>query len=238
MHRIVSLVPSITELLFYLGLGSCIVGRTKFCIHPKECVDQVTKIGGTKKIRIDVIRTLKPDLIIANKEENEAEQIRTLANEFNILLTHVKDYEGALAMIARIGKITSTLEEANRLMSEIENKFTSLEKANKSCIYLIWRDPYMTVGGDTYIHSMLEKCGFKNLLGQEMRYPVITLERIKELQPDEVFLSSEPYPFQASHVESLIDALPASKVRLVDGEMWSWYGNRMLALPDYVKGLV
>ena len=237
--RIISLVPSITELLFYLGLEESIVGITKFCIRPKDLILTKTKIGGTKNINITKIKSLNPDLIIANKEENVEAQIKTLAEEFSILLTDVDDLAGALDMIKNIGQLTNRIAKSNNLINIIENTFGQiLLPTNKiNTAYLIWKNPYMTVGGDTYINDMLNHCGLQNIFLNKKRYPEVEIDEIKSLNCKLLLLSTEPFPFKQQHIEELKIELPNTLIILVDGEMFSWYGSRLLYAAEYFKDL-
>lgn len=238
--RIVSLVPSQTELLASLGLDKEVIGITKFCIHPDNWFRTKTRIGGTKKLNIDLIRSLKPDLIIGNKEENFQPEIELLMRTQKVWMSDIKNLEDSLAMIRMIGEITGKLPEAGKIAEDISTRFSSLTPltgSNKKALYLIWKDPYMCAGKKTFIDDMLSRCRFENVL-KESRYPEITLSKIKELAPNFIFLSSEPYPFKEKHLLELKAVSPQSKVILVDGEMFSWYGSRLLKAPDYFKELI
>ena len=238
--KIISLVPSITELLFDLNLSNRVVGITKFCVHPAQWFQTKEKIGGTKNVNFEKIRLIKPDLIIASKEENIQEQVEVLAKEFPVYLTDVTSYETGLKMINDIGAITSRVREATALITTIQLEFDSLLKLTQpiNAIYLIWKEPYMTVGGDTFIHNLLHKVGLQNIFSNQSRYPQITLEELPNLNPHLILLSSEPYPFKEKHVEEIQQFLPTAKVLLVDGEMFSWYGSRMQFMPAYFNKLL
>lgn len=238
--RIISLVPSQTELLYDLGLEDKIVGQTIFCIHPKSNFKEAEKIGGTKKLNLDKIFELKPDLVIANKEENEKDQIELLAEHFPVWISDVNSVNEALEMVKSIGQITNTETKSENLIHEIELKrkqFLKKIKSNKKVVYLIWQNPLIAVGHDTFIHAMLEEAGFENMINKS-RYPEISLEDIIELQPDFVFLSSEPYPFKKSHIKFIDEALNKPSGVLVDGEMFSWYGSRLRLSFDYFEKLL
>ena len=239
-RRIISLVPSITELLYNLDLSNEVVGVTKFCVHPAEWYQTKEKIGGTKNVNTEKLRTLKPDLIIASKEENIQKQVEALAKEFPVYLTDVNSYDTGLQMINDIGTITSKVTEAAILIQTIQSEFKSLKKLTQpiNTIYLIWKDPYMTVGGDTFIHNLLHKVGLQNIFGNHSRYPQTTLEDLAILNPQLVLLSSEPFPFKEKHILEIQAFLPAAKVILVDGEMFSWYGSRMQFMPAYFNKLL
>ncbi len=239
-QRIISLVPSITELLFDLNLTNQVVGITKFCVHPAEWFQTKEKIGGTKNVSIEKIKALQPDLIIASKEENVQDQVELLAQEFPIFLTDVSSYDSAIQMIHDIGMITLKETEAAKLIQTIQSNFASLTKLSQpiNTVYLIWKDPYMTVGGDTFIHDMLLKIGLQNIFSEHNRYPQTTLEELAIVHPQIVLLSSEPYPFKEKHIEEIQAVLPTAKVMLVNGEMFSWYGSRMQFMPPYFNKLL
>lgn len=241
--RIVSLVPSITALLHALGLEKETIGITKFCVHPDHWFRNKIRVGGTKNVDIHKIASLKPDLIIANKEENIKEQIEALAADYPVLLTDVNNLEEALAMIATIGKLTNKSAPATTIIDSIEHGFAGLNNNNKSALllkaaYLIWKDPYMTVGGDTFIHNMMELAGFSNVFAQETRYPELTIDAIRQSKCDVLLLSSEPYPFKQMHLDELKHQLPGTKVWLVNGELFSWYGSLLMEAPHYFKELM
>ncbi|MHA4896120.1 helical backbone metal receptor [Pedobacter sp. PWIIR3] len=236
--RIISLVPSQTELLFELGMDKEIVGLTKFCIHPIEKFARCVKVGGTKKLNIELIRSLQPDLIIGNKEENQQNDIEELMREFPVWISDVNDLDGAMAMIAKVGALVDREPEASYLNHLINAGFTDLQTLaaqygiNKTVAYLIWKDPYLFVGKDTFIDHLLTVNGLNNVFKQS-RYPESKLEDLVLLEPDLIFLSSEPYPFKKQHLEEIQKFLPESKVVLVDGEMFSWYGSRLVKAVQY-----
>jgi ABC-type Fe3+-hydroxamate transport system substrate-binding protein len=237
-RSIVSLVPSITELLYTLQLDEQVTGITKFCIHPNNWFREKTRVGGTKAIRADVIHKLQPDLIIANKEENVKDQIEELAQHYPVWVTDVNNLADAMEMIEQIGAITNTQPGATRLISQINEAFSTLQNKNQplKAGYLIWRNPYMTIGNDTFIHDMLGRCGFKNMFDHTTRYPAIDTWQLT--QCDLLLLSSEPYPFQQKHIDELQAELPNTHIMLVDGEMFSWYGSRLLHAPAYFTSLL
>ncbi len=237
--RIVSLVPSQTELLAYLGLGGETVGITKFCIHPEGWKNGRTIIGGTKNLDLQKIRLLKPDLIIANKEENDKGQVEMLAEEFPVWVTDVSDLETALIMIQDIGRLTGKSKNAERLVADIASAFSTLEAPKNmiDAVYLIWNEPLMTVGGDSFINDMMKRCGFHNLFAGYQRYPQVSIETLATLAPRLLLLSSEPFPFKQVHAEKLQVHLPTTTICLVDGEYFSWYGSRLLYAAPYFKNL-
>ncbi len=234
--RIVSLVPSQTELLHHLGLDNEVVGITKFCVHPNEWFKTKTRIGGTKNVNLEAIKALQPDLIIANKEENIKEQIETLEAIAPVWVSDINNLEDALKMIDAVGKLTNTSVKAQNLRTEIQIRFKTPNYKLKTA-YLIWRKPYMTVGGDTYISNMLQHAGFENVFTNERRYPIVTLQQIAATNCDVILLSSEPYPFKQVHIDEIKAVMPNVKMLLVDGEMFSWYGNRLLVAVDYFNNL-
>ncbi|WP_299799173.1 helical backbone metal receptor [uncultured Maribacter sp.] len=225
--RIVSVVPSITELLFDLGLGDKVIGCTKFCVHPNKPYLTKSMIGGTKDLNMEKILKLNPDLILANKEENNREQIESLGASAPVWISDVKTFDDCLKMIEQIGQITATTKRATEIVNQLNNTLKQ-KKPSIKVVYLIWKDPYMTVGGDTYISDMLNRCGYINVFADHNRYPIVTLEKISEANPDMVLLSSEPYPFKNEHLKAIKSALKNTEVRLADGEFFSWYGSRQL----------
>ncbi len=239
-QRIVSLVPSQTELLSYFKLNKEVVGITKFCVHPEKWFKNKTRVGGTKNINIALINKLQPDFIIANKEENVKEQIEELAKEFTVWVTDVNTLEDALLMIKYAGELTNKTDEALTLIKKIRTNFSQVLSTTyniKAC-YLIWQNPYITIGGDTFINNMMKYCGLQNIYERKCRYPQITLEELQMVNCELVLLSSEPYPFKQEHADKLNENLPGKKIILVDGEMFSWYGSRLLQAPQYFKNLL
>jgi ABC-type Fe3+-hydroxamate transport system substrate-binding protein len=240
-QRIISIVPSQTELLFDLGLGEEVIGITKFCIHPDEWFRNKTRIGGTKTLNLEKIRQLKPDLIIANKEENTKEQVEELAKEFPVWTSNIQTLDEALDMIQSVGNIVGKNEKAIELVQQICAKFDDLKKINSNpakpkAAYLIWKDPYLSVGGDSFINDMMKYAGFENVFQTLKRYPEIQLEDLKN-NCDVVLLSSEPFPFAQKHLTEIQEMVSNVKIILVDGEMFSWYGSRLLLAPDYFMEL-
>jgi ABC-type Fe3+-hydroxamate transport system substrate-binding protein len=247
--RIVSLVPSITELLVDLGLGAFLVGRTGFCIHPAEAVKHIPKVGGTKDVNLAKIKKLNATHVIVNVDENELPTVNTL-REFvpNVIVTHPQTPQDNLALIDQLLDAFATDSVAlhamntpaiglKRQINEGLNRLAALPKRNERVLYLIWRDPWMTVARDTYISRMLDLIGWQtwpDVLGGEIgaaRYPAIQGDEPWLRDVQRVLLSSEPYRFGAQHLNEVQSWLPQAKVQLVDGEMLSWYGSRA------VKGL-
>lgn len=237
--RIVSVVPSQTELLFYIGLDAEIVGITKFCIHPKQKTKTVTKVGGTKQLNIPLIKSLQPDIIIANKEENDRDQVEALMEICPVWVSDINNLDTALQMIQCVGQLVGKPVEAQTLTDLISQQFShlTLPLLNLRAAYFIWRKPYMVAGVNTYIDHLLKKCGLTNVFETD-RYPVINAADLVKANPNVILLSSEPYPFKQKHIDEFKQLLPQAKVILVDGEMFSWYGSRLLQVPAYFKELI
>lgn len=238
--RIISLVPSQTELLYDLGLEEELIGITKFCVHPKPWFQTKIRVGGTKQLHVDKIKQLRPDLIIANKEENVREQIEELAKEFPVWVSDVEDLDDSLEMIVRVGELVNRKDKATQIATAVAKDFMDLHKCIKKTfhtLYLIWKDPYMTVGGDTFIHDMMSRAGFNNAFRDWSRYPELSMEQLRNINCELLLLSSEPFPFEQKHMEELQGLLPQTIIMLVDGEIFSWYGSRLLKAPAYFKQL-
>jgi ABC-type Fe3+-hydroxamate transport system substrate-binding protein len=236
-ERIISLVPSQTELLIDLGLGSRLVGRTRYCIHPREKLANVADVGGTKRVDLDKIAALKPDLIIAEKEETPKELVDELSRFAPVYVTDVISIPSALTMCRDVGRIVGLETEA--LVHQIEiamNEVKNIVPQPERVLYLIWRNPWMAAGEGTFIHSCLEHIGCKNAASGS-RYPELDGDSIASLRPDRVFLSSEPFPFKENHAEEIRKILPNARIEFVDGELFSWYGSRMLKMADYWRSL-
>lgn len=239
VKRIVSLVPSQSELLIDLGLEELLVGVTKFCIHPSGMKERVGQIGGTKAVKIDRVVALQPDLVIGNKEENLQSDIEELEKHIPVWMSDIHDLDSALEMIHLLGDLTQTIEVTNQLIASIQKQFNELSLFIENntpirVLYLIWRKPYMAAGKETFINDCLERCGWINCLNEE-RYPEVDLDAAN---PEVVLLSSEPYPFADKHISELQERFPKAKIVLVDGEYFSWYGSRMLGAPAYFKSLI
>lgn len=235
-QRIISLVPSQTELLFDLGLDDRVVGITKFCIHPKQWFETKTRVGGTKSVDLEKIKSLRPDLIIGNKEENTKDDIKALMEMAPVWMSDIYTLEDALEMIASIGEITNTHTLANDMVSNIRVGFNGLKNdlSPYTCAYFIWKNPYYLSGKNTFIDALFNYCNLKNFTSEE-RYPEWRME--SEHFPQVILLSSEPYPFKQEDVAEMQKRFPKSLVLLVDGEMFSWYGSRLLQTVEYLKTL-
>lgn len=237
--RIISLVPSQTELLFYLGLNDEVVGITKFCVHPHAMFKSKPRVGGTKKYNFEKIASLTPDLIIGNKEENEQSQIELLEKEYPVWMSDIFTLADALAMIIAIGKIVNRSKAAEQLTQSIDNSFEHCKKAIQQfthrprVAYFIWKNPTMVAASQTFINEMLQFAGFENIFTAESRYPQISDEKLAAAKPEVILLSSEPFPFKEKHVKEIQTVCPNADIKLVDGEIFSWYGNRLLLAGDY-----
>ncbi len=225
--RVISLVPSITEFLIDLGVN--VVGRTKFCIHPVNSVGDIPSVGGTKKFNFDAIAQLEPDLIIGNKEENYPEGIKQLEKSYPVWMSDINNLQDAERMMTMLGHLFGEAERVQHFISRIKMRLDGLRNAYEGrALYLIWKKPWMTVGTNTYIHHFMTHLGFKNVVTDD-RYPEIaTPKKFQILNPQHVLLSSEPFPFKKEHVDELKEILPNATIRLVDGEIYSWYGTRLL----------
>lgn len=241
-QRIVSLVPSQTELLHYYGLDEQVIGITRFCIHPTHWYQQKQKVGGTKKLHLEKIASLKPQLIIGNKEENTKEDIDWLSARFPVWISDILNLYDANDMMEKLGDICEVRTKANTLLQSIKQnfeklKFYSKEKQNIRIVYLIWYDPMMVAGRDTFIDDMICRMGLTNACDSS-RYPEMTMEELRLLQPDFIFLSSEPFPFSEKHVSAFRYILPDTRTIMVDGQFFSWYGSRLKDSPNYFKDLL
>ncbi len=246
--RIISLVPSQTELLFYLGLDEEVVGITKFC-PDNECRDpdkqfrKKPRIGGTKQFNMVKIAELQPDLIIGNLEENEKEQMEVLFKRYPVWMSDIKTLEDALDMIEQVGLLVGKTAAAQVLQKQIKDQFlnlkaqTALIQPKKRVAYFIWRKPYMLAASDTFIDQMLHWAGFENAFHNKKRYPIVNKEDLQKSNPDVILLSSEPFPFSEKHFPELHEICPKATISVVDGEMFSWYGNRLLHAPAYFSNL-
>jgi ABC-type Fe3+-hydroxamate transport system substrate-binding protein len=248
--RIVSLVPSQTELLYDLGLNEEVVGITKFCIHPNEWFKTKTRVGGTKQVNHQKIDALEPDLIIGNKEENSKDDIEILMQKYPVWMSDINTFKDALHMIESIANITQSIEKGRQLIEKIKHEFELLKQVSSSkkrVAYLIWNKPMMVAGKDTFINEMLQICGFENVffealhfneLKESYRYPQINEYELKAAQPQLILLSSEPFPFKEKHIAHFKSICPNADIKIVDGEMFSWYGSRLLKAPPYFKKFI
>lgn len=241
LRRIVSLVPSQTEFLCDLGLEENIVGITKFCIHPESCYRSKVRVGGTKNFTLETIQLLNPDIIIANKEENDEHQILKLKNLYPVWISDVRTLQQAEDMMRRLGEVFGREKKALEIINQIKLNFSKVQPLQRKLrtAYIIWRKPYMTINSDTFIHDMMQQVGLDNCFShEESRYPVVTESMLKDAAPEVILLSSEPYPFKEKHVEEFSSICPNARVFLVNGEMFSWYGSRLIHSPVYFKKLI
>ena len=235
--RIVSLVPSQTELLVDLGLEKQIVGITKFCIHPNHLKKEKKIVGGTKSVHFEKIKTLQPDIILCNKEENTKEIVSMLEDIAPVHISDINTLEDCFGLVEQYGSIFEKEVEANQLIDSIKKEKYSytLNRKHNKVAYFIWKNPWMVSGGDTFINTMIEEAGFENTFKSELRYLEIDLSHVKLQLADYVFLSSEPFPFKEKHIEEIKDRLPNKKILLVHGEYFSWYGSRMKGAYQYFE---
>ena len=230
--RIVSLVPSQTELLVDLGLEASIVGVTKFCIHPKHLRRSKVVVGGTKQINLEKIKALRPDIILCNKEENTKAIIESLADIAPIHISDIYNLKDCFELIKMYGEVFKVESKASAIINNIKNQREAFQNNIKTLpqlkvAYFIWRKPWMVAASDTFIDVMITESGFVNAFKDEKRYPEINLEHPKLKEADLIFLSSEPFPFKENHIAELQSQFPKKTIRIVDGELFSWYGSRL-----------
>lgn len=238
-RRIISLVPSQTELLFDLGLDKEVIGITRFCIHPTEKCAKKIKIGGTKRFNFDLIDKLKPDLIIGNKEENYKAGIEKLRSKYPVWMSDVNTLQDAYQMIRSVGEIVGKGREAADMVCDIITRMRQFKgHSGTKVAYLIWNKPYMVAGNNTFIDEMLRKFGFGNVFAELDRYPEVTLDEIENASPDAIFLSSEPFPFKTKHLDEFRERFPSTIIKLVDGKLFSWYGSRLRYAVSYFEKLI
>lgn len=241
LRRIVSLVPSQTEFLCDIGLEKNIVGITKFCIHPSSCYQTKIRVGGTKDFSLESIQLLQPDIIIANKEENDEEQILKLKSLYPVWISDVRTLEQAEDMMQKLGVVFHREDKVQEIIKKIQHNFSKIQSLKRPLrtAYFIWRKPYMSVNHDTFIHDMMQRIGLENCFANaKARYPKITESLLKEADPEVILLSSEPYPFKEKHFEEIRAVCPNARIFLVNGEMFSWYGSRLIQSPTYFQKLI
>jgi len=241
--RIVSLVPSQTELLVDLGVEDSVVGLTKFCVHPTHLRKAKTIVGGTKQVHFDKIKALQPDIILCNKEENTKEMVEELEKIAPVHVSDIYTIDDTLVLIEQYGELFDVRGKAREITNKLNDLITEFKsfiakrQANKVA-YFIWRKPWMVAGNNTIINHILLLNKFENVFAEESRYPEVDITSLVEKnKPDFVFLSSEPYPFKEKHILELKELLPKANILLVDGEYFSWYGTRLLGAFDYFKSL-
>lgn len=237
--RIISLVPSQTELVVDLGMRKSLVGITKFCVHPKSLKSEVKMVGGTKSVHLDKIEALQPDLILCNKEENTPEMVKALQQIAEVHVADVTTFSDAYQLISDYGKIFQQQEKAEELVADIQNQFTELRAIQQNnqpqkVAYFIWKNPWMVAANHTFINSVLNELGLENVFAHLERYPEVDLQNLPET--DWIFLSSEPFPFKKDDFSAFVDK--RLKLEIVDGESFSWFGSRMKKTSPYFKELL
>jgi len=245
--RLVSLCPSLTELVFDLGRGDDLVGRTKFCVHPKGRVERVESVGGTKNPKVARIVELAPDLVLLNEEENRREDAEALAAAgVRCHVSFPRDVDDTARMVREIGAVLERRAEAERVAADIERRAARVRESARGApavryAYLIWRNPWMVAGADTFVTAMLALPGGVNVFAEHPeRYPTVTPEDIAAADPDAVLLSSEPFPFKEKHADELaaVTGLPRGRMDFVDGEYLTWHGSRTPDGIDYAERVI
>jgi ABC-type Fe3+-hydroxamate transport system substrate-binding protein len=242
--RIISIVPSQTELLYDLGLNDEVIGITKFCVHPASWFQSKTRIGGTKQLNLPLIESLGPDLVLANKEENVKEQVEAVARFCPVWCSNIRSMPEAFEMIETIGHITGKGQNARSITATIREDlrpFMATEKKRRAA-YLIWQKPYMTAGGDTFINTMMQAAGFENVFAARSRYPEVSMHDLINAGAEMILFSSEPFPFKEKHVSAFAEEWQqisnvVPHLKIVDGEIFSWYGSRLLHAAGYLRKL-
>jgi len=243
LKRIISLVPSQTELLCDMGLEDAIVGVTKFCVHPQHLRSHKAIVGGTKQIKIEKIKELQPDIILCNKEENTKEIVEELEKFIPVHVSDIYTIDDSLELISDYGKLFDKTKESLELIHEIKTNLNNFKnfiknKPKYKSAYFIWREPWMVTAGITFINYLLKLNGFENVYSDKERYPEVDIKKMNdEVNPELILLSSEPFPFKEKHIEEVKKQLPKAKVILVDGEYFSWYGSRLKNAFKYFKEL-
>ena len=240
-RRIVCLCPSLTETLFALGADDRIVGRTRYCIHPADRVARAAIVGGTRSIRLDAVASLEPDLIIAAKEENPRDVVETLAERFPVYVVDVNGVDDALHAIEDLGELLGAPARAAAMRRAVRVAFDRVHPLTPPvpAAFLIWCNPYMAAGRRTYVNALMQRCGLDNVCAAlPERYPVLRGIPLADLNPRVILLGTEPFPFDQSHADELRRAVPSAAVRLVDGEMFAWYGARTIKAAPYLADLI
>ncbi|HUG37557.1 MAG TPA: cobalamin-binding protein [Candidatus Limnocylindrales bacterium] len=247
-RRIVSLVPSITETLFALGLGDAVAGCTIYCTQPAAGVAGKTRVGGEKDPKLDVIRALAPDLVVANVEENVREHVETLRGwDIPVYVVYPRTVAEGIRLVRELGDVTGAVERGTALTAELEDALervragrTGAPPARVFCP--IWRRPYMTINEDTYVHDMLAVCGGANVFaGLPTRYPAVTLAEVAMAMPEVILLPDEPYRFRRAHLADFapypeVPAVRDGRIHLMDGKLLSWYGPRIAEALSVLPG--
>lgn len=238
-QRIISLCPSITETLCDLGLSDKIIACTDYCIHPTEVVKDFDRVGGPKNISKEKITGLSPEIIFAVKEENEPKCIEKISKKIPTYVFDINSINDGIDLIRKIGLIFEVQNKSFFFVDKIQNGYKNLPKinSNKKCLYLVWKDPYIAVGGGTFIGSVLFQINLRNCLrNSEKRYPKININLLNDF--DLLILPSEPYSFSENDIEGLKNIYPVKQIITVDGEMFSWYGTHQLKAISYLQELV
>ena len=244
-ERIVSLVPSLTEALFAFGAGERVVGRTRYCLWPPRAIGKVPTVGGTKKVDVDRVLELEPDLIVAVREENSRENVENLEGSgVPVFVGAPETVEEAIELLRKLAerveapRSEAVLDPIGRVYDRLRN----VTGGTRRVFVPIWKRPYMSVGSDTYVHDVLETCGGENVCGNSTRYPIVTLEEVEAAQPEVVLLPDEPYPFCAEDLEEFyeldVPAAHADRIHLVDGKLLTWYGPRMASSLTQLSALL
>ena len=244
-ERIVSLVPSLTEALFAFGAGERVVGRTRYCLWPPRAIGKVPTVGGTKKVDVDRVLELEPDLIVAVREENSRENVEKLEGSgVPVFVGAPETVEEAIELLRELAervkapRSEAVLDPIGRVYDRLRN----VTGGTRRVFVPIWKRPYMSVGSDTYVHDVLETCGGENVCGNSTRYPIVTLEEVEAAQPEVVLLPDEPYPFCAEDLEEFyeldVPAAHADRIHLVDGKLLTWYGPRMASSLTQLSALL
>lgn len=245
--RIVSLCPSLTELVHDLGRGGDLVGITEWCVHPADKVASIEKVGGTKNPKVERIAELRPDLVLMNEEENRREDAEALAARgVRVHASMPRGCEETAAMVRSIAAAIDRRAQGESIAADIESRARRVRLAAQGrprvgFAYFIWRKPYMTANADTFASSLLEQAGGVNVYGAHAeRYPETGIDELRRLDPRLVLLSTEPFPFQEKHVDELVEAtgFARERFRIVDGEYLSWHGSRTPAGIDYAEDCI
>jgi ABC-type Fe3+-hydroxamate transport system substrate-binding protein len=249
-RRIVSLIPSITEILFAIGVGEAVAGCTVYCTEPADGVATKTRVGGEKNPRLDVIRELGADLVVANVEENRREDVAQLrAWGIPVLVTYPRTVAEGIELVRELGQVTGAAARGEALAADLAARLRAVEEGRRgrapvAVFYPIWRNPYMTINRDTYAHDMLAACGGHSLFADEpRRYPEVTLEAVAARRPEVVLLPDEPYRFRRAHLADFaaypaVPAVAAGRIHLVDGKLATWYGPRIAEALAVLPGLL
>ncbi len=245
--RIVSLCPSVTELIADLGAAAELVGITRYCTHPPAVASGVEHVGGTKDPDIDRIVALAPDVVFMNIEENRVEDADALIGAGLTCLSDLpKTIDETAGMVRRVGDAIGRRQAAERIALDIETRAERVRHAHDGATevrwaYLIWRKPYMAAGGDTFVDTLLSLAGGHNVLGDRAdRYPAVTTDELIAAAPHVVLLATEPFPFESKHIDELCDLTgwPAHRFAIVDGQDLSWHGSRTPRGIDYAEQVI